>query len=230
MVWHLSDRVLEFALNSIQDTLSHNVNLVDGKSCLRIERQTLLHVLNHCDVASYSDRYTWYHYSVLQAISGYIQSGLSSNWQTFVDIDGGYILPLDLASLTARPDIAVWNISMKCMHFLQLTVAFDTNLEAASDKKHEKYSYLASQCEFHHCRSTLQTIEVGSRGIVDSCNLDVTRDFTDGKFWTMAGLLHKLCGISTVSSYAVWSRKHSSEWQDQCLNGIVNYSEHYFEQ
>ena len=58
-----------------------------------------------------------------------------------VDTDGGYILPHDLVSLTARPDIVVWNSLLKRMYFLELTIAFNTNLEAASDRKREKYSF-----------------------------------------------------------------------------------------
>ena len=74
VVWRLSDTVLRFAINSIQNTLGHNVNLKRWKKSsidfcpLCHRRQTLLHVLNNCPIALTSGRYTWRHNSVLFAI------------------------------------------------------------------------------------------------------------------------------------------------------------------
>ena len=76
VVLRLSDKVLKFAINAVQNTLQHNVNLKrwnksESDLCpLCGNRQTLLHVLNNCPVALKSDRYTWRYNSVLKAISG----------------------------------------------------------------------------------------------------------------------------------------------------------------
>ena len=86
VVLRLSDKVLKFAIDAVQNTLPHNVNLKcwnksESDLCpLCGNRQTLLHVLNNCPVALKSDRYTWRHNSVLKAISGHISTGLKHGW------------------------------------------------------------------------------------------------------------------------------------------------------
>ena len=124
----------------MQNTLPHNVNLKrwnksESDLCpLCGNRQTLLHVLNNCPVALKSDRYTWRHNSVLKAISGHISTGLKHGWNMTTDLNTDeYALPVPLSLLTARPDIAVWNLSLHRIYFVELTVAFDTNLEEARD-------------------------------------------------------------------------------------------------
>ena len=69
VVWRLSDNVLRFAINSIQNALGHNVNFKRWKKSsidycrLCHQRQTLLHVLNNCPIKL--ARYIWRHNSVM---------------------------------------------------------------------------------------------------------------------------------------------------------------------
>ena len=82
---HLNDKVLSFAINAVQDVLSHNVNLhrwhkEDSKACpLCGQNQTLMHVLNNCKASLHSNRYTWRHNSVLGVIAAFVKCSLQNH-------------------------------------------------------------------------------------------------------------------------------------------------------
>ena len=60
----LNDKAMIFVVNAVLDVLPHHVNLkrwnkLDTRSCsLCGQDQTLMHVLNNCNVALQSGRYT----------------------------------------------------------------------------------------------------------------------------------------------------------------------------
>ena len=82
---------LKFAMNAVQDTLPHNANLAvwrrsEGLSSqckLCGERQTLAHVLNHCQVALELRRYNSRHDAVLEVIDDFVR-GQRNNYGTLV--------------------------------------------------------------------------------------------------------------------------------------------------
>ena len=99
-VLSLSDRVLSFSLNSIQDTLPHKVNLKrwhisDNSDCpLCGKYQTVQHVLNNCSKALVDKRYTWRHNSILSKLYNFILCHLCESWKKIVDLpDRDYIFP-----------------------------------------------------------------------------------------------------------------------------------------
>lgn len=82
-VSNLGSETLKFALNAATDTLPHNSNLakwrngaVQDKCKLCGQKQTLLHVLNNCEVSLKLRRYNVRHDKVLGIISELAQSHL----------------------------------------------------------------------------------------------------------------------------------------------------------
>jgi hypothetical protein len=85
-MWNLPRGVLKFALNASIDTLSTFTNLkrwgkhafVNYHLCGNAVKQTLFHVLVHCNHTMNQRRMTWRHDSVLKHIAGCLNSALES--------------------------------------------------------------------------------------------------------------------------------------------------------
>ena len=151
------------------------------------------------------------------AIYSYIKLGLAATWELSVDICDGYKLPPSLTSLCSKPDIVVWNTSTKRIFFLELTVAFDNNLENAKERKLHRYSYLQSQCIKCQRYATVHTIDVGSRGIVDASCFDIIKRFTGDAFCPVTGLLFKICIVAITTSYTIWVKRNTTSWEERPL-------------
>ncbi len=95
----------KFVLNAAHDTLPHNANLhLWGKKETPIcplckkEKQTLLHVLNNCEVALNLRRYNERHDLVLAEISRTIILNLPEGFETTTDLGSEYSFPQYLAA------------------------------------------------------------------------------------------------------------------------------------
>jgi hypothetical protein len=56
------------------------------------------------------------------------------------------------------------------VHLIELTIPFETGMEAAATCKGDKYADLVTCCKVNGYRANLHTIEVGSRGFLHSQN------------------------------------------------------------
>ena len=77
-------------------------------------------------------------------------------------------------------------MSLHRIYFVELTVAFDTNLEEARDRKVSKYSHIPALCEESKWHATIHTVELGSRGFTDgvcSTYSDVLPDHPATTHW-----------------------------------------------
>ena len=107
-VWSLPARQMSFAVNSAQDTLPHNSNLVRWKRpvspwCpLCGDLQTLRHVLNGCKQALQERRYDQRHDEILREIVTYLGEHLSdADYQMVADLDSGtYTFPIHICPTT----------------------------------------------------------------------------------------------------------------------------------
>ena len=112
----LPPEALKFALNAAQDTLPHNANLAiwrrsEGLSSnckLCGERQTLVHVLNHCQMALDLRRYNARHDAVLEVIDQFVIEGELNLKYILPSISH---LPYSLVDLCAHNKSAVF---LKC--------------------------------------------------------------------------------------------------------------------
>ena len=80
-----------------------------------------------------------------------------------------------------RPDLVLISADQK-IFLLELTIPFETNLEATHSRKSDNYSSLISDLSsFFLYRPKLLTIEVGSRGFVSKSNLDTLASLLPAK-------------------------------------------------
>ena len=163
----------KFVVNAAVDTLPHNANLHLWKkkksaACpLCGEHQTLIHVLNCCSVARDLRRYNSRHDGVLRVVLDTIKPRLKPTTQVSADIDDNYIFPTHIVPTDLRPDIVWWNEVDKTLVMVELTIAFETSFEGATQRKTVKYDDLVKTASNNGFDATLITIEVGSRGIIN---------------------------------------------------------------
>ncbi len=137
-VLSLPSEQMKFALNASQDTLPHNSNLARWKNLsaackLCGQRQTLQHVLNHCEVALNLRRYNLRHDSVLDVIHSFVSTILPSGYQTIVDLptQAPFTFPPHIATTDLRPDLVVWNDAKHEVVLFELTVCYELNFDDA---------------------------------------------------------------------------------------------------
>ena len=176
VVQTLPPECMKFALNAAQDTLPHNANLCvwrkeagHSDQCkLCSHRQTLFHVLNHCQVALNLRHYNQRHDSILKVIAESLQNKYQPDYTITADLpDISYNFPSTAASTDLHPDLVVWSDSRRVRVLAELTVCFETNFEDASQRKTSKYQDLLETCRANGYTIHLFTLEVGSRGFVN---------------------------------------------------------------
>ena len=105
--------------------------------------QTLLHTLNHCQVALELRCYNQRHDSILQVIVDSLQSQCPPDYKITADLPNtDYMFPTNAASTDLRPDLVVWSDPQRILVLVELTVCFETNFVDASQRKQNKYQDL----------------------------------------------------------------------------------------
>ena len=90
-----------------------------------------------------------------------------------VDLTGDYN-PIDMMFKTLRQDIVIFN--RKSVFILELTIAHETNLEAAESRKDSKYANLSTNLKdrFSQCTLYKHFLQVSNLGFIsdttDFCN------------------------------------------------------------
>jgi hypothetical protein len=121
-IWNLPRGVLMFALNASIDTTPTFTNLkrwgkhasVNYHFCGNTVKQTLFHVLVHCNHTMDQGRMTWRYDSVLKHIAGCLKSaheGLGTV-EVYCNLEGlqapaGESIPASFMAQTQRPDLVI---------------------------------------------------------------------------------------------------------------------------
>jgi hypothetical protein len=181
-MWNLPCGVLKFALKASNDTLPTFTNLkrrgkrtsVNCHLCRNIVKQTLFHVLVHCNHTMDQRRMTWRHDSILKHIAGCLQSALESlsTVEVYCDLKGlqapgGGSIPALVMAQTQRPDLVILDRSDHGWHrisLVELTCPWDTVADKARDHKISRYGGLKEELSNQGSDCGLYMIEVGARG------------------------------------------------------------------
>jgi hypothetical protein len=121
-MWNLPRGVLKFALKASVDTLPTFTNLkrwgkrasVNCHLCGNTAKQTLFHVLVHCNSTMDQGRMTRRHDSVLKYIAGCLTSALESlsTVEMYCDLEGlqapgGELIPASVMVQSQRPELLI---------------------------------------------------------------------------------------------------------------------------
>ena len=131
-----------------------------------------------------------------------------------------------------KPDICFIDTLKKIVILFELTVPFETNIDAAHQRKEDRYAGLTHDVEKAGWKCTLICVEIGSRGLITPQNKVRMKEML------------KLCNskikyphmreeilLKTVlfGSYVIFNGKSEPSWQiDQFLNIIVFSSSLFF--
>ena len=220
LIYNLPKGVLQFAINASIDTLSTNANLKrwgkrrNAKCDSCGQRETLHHVLNHCECLM--ERYTWRHNSILSFIISQITpDGTDSVYSDLAGMmTGCSTIPTDVTITSQRPDLVVVNRQNKTVTILELSVPFELNVESTHARKVDRYQGLINDIEDNNFTVKYYPIEIGSRGYINSDNVNRLKSFIknhakDSKLSTCKDMISK---ISLVCSFIIFHSKFERDW------------------
>ena len=177
-MYNLPRRVLSFVVNACIDSLPSYTNLHTwGKrltdKCLFCPNTTgtLHHILSNCP--TFLNRYEWRHNNILRYMFKTFKENLT-NGQIYTDLEGysiaGGTIPPHILTTSQRPDLVIINEESKELTMVELTIPFETNLEAAHSRKVEKYNCLVHDIQEKGYTVSFYAVEVGVRGLVNRDN------------------------------------------------------------
>ena len=179
----LGSEAMKFALNAASETLPHNNHLARWyRGCctdqckLCGKKQTLLHVLNNCEVALNLRRYNTRHDRILQLIVTAAQAYSPASYQLVADLpEDQYHFPSHITPTDLRPDIVLWSDSQRTLNIIELTVCYETGFEEAADRKTRRYGDLVEEVGKQGYRCQTIPLQVGSRGVIHEEGLNEFR-------------------------------------------------------
>ena len=208
------DEYLKFALNSAVDMLPHNANLAlwrkrGSDSCpLCGERQSLIHVLNSCQVALQERRYNACHDAILTEIASLLSTYTPTTANLSADL-GTYIFPHHIVPTDLRPDIVWWDDSVRKILLIELTVCFESSFQHAAERKELKYEDVISRARLAGYSGRVITLEVGARGIINHLGFsNLQKELLLSKK-DLSRLLSRISHITIVESYKIWCRRNT---------------------
>ena len=210
VLWSLPSTVTQFASKAALDVLPTRANLLrwrmacDG-SCPRCGvKETLQHVLNHCEHLLLSGAYKWRHDCILQEMFRMLSSKKTTQTQILVDLPGHeYMLPFTPDSAW-RPDLVLYDEGVD-ITFVELTVPFEENVYGAHKRKTEKYQKLLENAKNAGFVPALHCVEMGSRGLPGPSWTALAKKFPFGKTLTQ-----KCSALAIRASFYIWAQRFGS--------------------
>jgi hypothetical protein len=95
---------------------------------------------------------------------------------------------------------------------VELTVAFDEYLIDAQTRKTQKYQDLLMDIQKHTFKTSLFTVEVGSRGSISSTFDSVLQDFTTATRAQRSQLTKDILRKVLCTSFAIWMKRNTFDW------------------
>ena len=214
VVESLPEEQMKYSLNAALDVLPHNANLHLWKkkaspACqLCGNYQSLLHVLNNCDVARDLRRYNIRHDLVLQEIAAAIKPHLRPTTTLSVDLDDEYDFPTHIVPTDLRPDIVWWNSGDRSMCLAELTVCFESNFTEAAQRKTAKYMDLLQQARSSGYKAELLTLQVGSRGVPHYESFQQLAETLSMGSRDLTNLLKSTTRAAIAGSFRIWCSRN----------------------
>ena len=105
--------------------------------------------------------------------------------------------------------MVIWNDHT--IHLIELTVPFETGMDAAADRKRAKYADLLASCTATCHTAHLTTVEVGSRGFINATSFDrLYRLLSHSKPNEQRKLEAEVVRSCILQSYDIWCQRN---WQ-----------------
>ena len=131
------------------------------------------------------------------------------SWEIAADLPGCVrVFPVPTRK---KPDLVVWCPERKIIYLVELTVPHEDNIDAARDRKDQRYENLVNECEEAGWSTAHFSVEVGCRGFVGE---------RLRKWFTKIGLSIRQCNAAiqeiqeTVekASHWIWLKRADETW------------------
>ena len=135
-------------------------------------------------------------------------------WQMRVDLKPQLKFPPEITTTSLRPDIVLWSIPAKTVIMAELTVPWEENMEAAFERKKDKYSELAAACREAGWKAFTYPGEVGCRGFIGKSTQHLLKalGITGSK---QRKALKELAEEAEKGSFWLWLRRKDPKWGNQ---------------
>lgn len=173
-------------------------------------KQTQLHVLNHCTKALNDGRYTWRHDSILYTILYYIKQLFQKGYQVYGDLEG-FESPNELFTGQVRPDIALKKEDEVII--IELTCCFETNLRKSNDYKVNRYRDIDQKLRIRSLKITKFYIEVTSLGFVPK-SIDSFEKFMKKNDVNIIRMKKKIMEVALRCSYFIYTQRNTHSWNN----------------
>ena len=186
---------------------------------------TTAHILNSCTEALNQGRFTWHHDSILSCLISWVKDEVSPSSALYADLPNHRasdsppaVLPLDISTTSARPDIVL--VEGSSITILELTVPFNSReaLQAARLRKSNKQSYLQLISDHEDKGNTVQyhILEIGSLGHYKQCTFNCIKRVFNQTKQECKELLQKLSKTVISCSYYIFNSRNTGSWDTNC--------------
>jgi len=228
-IFNLPKGLMSFILNSCLNTLPTMDNLKRwGKrlshSCHHCGMpEYLSHVLAGCKHFLHQGRYTFRHDSVLNIICETVDKLVTTSprLEVLSDLNNNQqsaTIPPDILPTPQRPDLTIIDRISKSIIIVELTVPYETNIEAEHTYKSEKYQHLVTDLSSVGYNVSFFAIEIGCRGVITKSNKNRLYKLikqlspTHPKSRDFKTLLKKLSTVSIATSYSIFTSRKYPNW------------------
>ena len=165
--------IFNFSIKYLNNTLPTRKNLCkwsisQSSACsFCLQSETLQHVVSSCKWYLENGRYTWRHNSVLL----FLANAFSSLNQISVYADlPSFMSPSLITGDSLRPDLLLLT-GKKVLYILELTLGFETNIQANSIRKANKYTPLLQDLSSSYNKVIFINVSMGALGVMGaSCD------------------------------------------------------------
>ena len=134
----------------------------------------------------------------------------ADDWECAADLPDWNQYPEMIRKSGLRPDIVLHSQTAKEIILIELTVPYESRIEAAHLFKTEKYADLAKSLREDGFKTKVFAIEVGARGFIGSSAYSLMKQLSiSGK--SMTRTLKAMAEAAEKSSSWIWSRRNKPQ-------------------
>ena len=214
--------IFNFSIKYLNNTLPTRKNLCkwsisETSACsFCLQSETLQHVVSSCNWYLENGRYTWRHNSVLLFLANTFSS--LNQISVYADLPS-FMSPSLITGDSLRPDLLLLT-GNKVLYILKLTLGFETNIQANSVRKANKYTPLLQDLSSSYNKVIFINVSVGALGVMGaSCDsfLSLLQDLSFDKV-TQRRIIMKTINIAIRSTYYIFCQRNKPWNNPELLN------------
>ena len=213
--------IFNFSIKYLNNTLPTRKNLCkwsisQSSACsFCLQSETLQHVVSSCNWYLENGRYTWRHNSVLLFLANTFSS--LNQLSVYADLPT-FMSPSLITGDSLRPDLLLLT-GNKVLYILELTLGFETNIQANSVRKANKYTPLLQDLSSSYNKVIFINVSMDALGVMGaSCDsfLSLLQDLSFDKV-TQRRIM-KTINIAIRSTYYIFWQSNKPWNNPELLN------------